>query len=458
MRTFLLAILATLLLAAPASAARFQKNAADIDFTVAPTDVVNLAAGGDDPGGIKQLAFTRATGATAFTTGTGCTLLNGIARCSVTTGTRLRFTTAERADAIDASGTATPEDASVPEVFDTKGGDDVLTAGPLEDVVNAGIGNDTIAGGPDADQLHGDAGDDVFTDLTSGDLVDGGPGEDVLDLTGEPSGVSVSLNGIADDGGALGGDANVIAVESLRGSPSGDFLSGGGAADRLEGGDGDDTIDALGGGGDVVDCGPGDADLARADAGDQVVNCEQVELPPPPAGGGAEAALPVAAVAVDLDRDGAVAGADCDDTRAAVRPGARDIAGNGVDEDCAGGDAARALAGGRLSFEFLAFPNGTTKAAKLLVRDLARGGRAELRCIGRPCSFRKRVGKADRSGAVNLRKLLKRRLKAGAVLEVRLTAPNAIGRVIRFRMRKGRLPKRSNLCLPPGAATPGRCT
>jgi hypothetical protein len=68
------------------------------------------------------------------------------------------------------------------------------------------------------------------------------------------------------------------------------------------------------------------------------------------------------------------------------------------------------------------------------------------------------VGKADRSGAVNLRKLLKRRLKAGAVLEVRLTAPNAIGRVIRFRMRKGRLPKRSNLCLPPGAATPGRCT
>ena len=453
MRTFFLAILALLLLAAPASAARFQKSVADIDFTVAPTDVVNLTATGDDPGGARQLTFTRATGATAFTTGTGCTLTSGIARCTVTTGTRLRFTTAERADVIDASGTATPEDASVPQQFDTRGGDDVLTAGPLEDVVNAGDGSDTITGGPGADQLHGDAGNDAFPGLTAGDLVDGGSGEDVLDLTGVPSGVAVSLNGIADDVGAGGGGANVIAVESLRGSPSGDVLSGGGAADRLEGGGGDDTLDARGGGADFVDCGEGDADLARADDSDQVVNCEQVELPPPPAAGAA-----TAVAATDVDRDGVAAGIDCDDARAAVRPGARDIPGNRVDEDCSGADAARALAGGRLSFEFQAFPNGSTKATKLIVRDLARGGRAELRCKGRPCTFRKRVGKRNRAGTVNLRKLLEQRLRSGAVLEVRITAPEAIGRVIRFRMRNGRLPKRSNLCLPPGTAAAARCT
>jgi Ca2+-binding RTX toxin-like protein len=452
MRTFLLGILAMLLLAAPASAARFQKSVADIDFTVAPTDVVNLTATGDDPGGTKLLTFTRGAGATAFTTGTGCTLVAGIARCSVTTGTRLRFTTAERADVIDASGTAAPEDASVPQQFDTRGGGDVLSAGPLEDVVNTGDGDDTITGGAGADQLHGDAGDDAFTDLTAGDLVDGGSGEDVLDLAGEPTGVSVSLNGIADDG-PLGADANVIAVESLRGTPSSDVLSGGGAADRLEGGAGDDTLDARGGGADFVDCGAGDADLAGADDTDQVVNCEQVEVPPP---AGGAAAAPVAAA--DLDRDGVAAGVDCDDSRAAVRPGARDVPGNRVDEDCSGADAARALAGGRLSFEFEAFPNGSTRATKLIVRDLARGGRAELRCKGRPCAFRKRVGRANRAGTVNLRKLLKRRLRTGAVLEVRITAPDAIGRVIRFRMRDGRLPKRSNLCLPPGAAAAARCT
>ena len=42
--TFLLALIAMLLLAAPASAARFQKTGTDIDFSVTPTDVVdNLA-------------------------------------------------------------------------------------------------------------------------------------------------------------------------------------------------------------------------------------------------------------------------------------------------------------------------------------------------------------------------------------------------------------------------------
>jgi len=69
MRPVLITLLASLLLAAPASAARFQKGVADIDFTVAPTDLVDLTATGDDPGGARQLTFTRGTGATPFTIG-----------------------------------------------------------------------------------------------------------------------------------------------------------------------------------------------------------------------------------------------------------------------------------------------------------------------------------------------------------------------------------------------------
>jgi Ca2+-binding RTX toxin-like protein len=192
-----------LLLAAPASAARFQHNLADVDFTVAATDVVKLTVTGHELGDPEQLTFTRGTGATPFTIGAGCSLFinTGIARCGVSDATRLRLTTNDRPDRIDASGTAKPFDASVPEVFDTKGGDDVLIAGPLADAVDAGDGDDAITGGPGADRLHGDAGDDRFTGLTAGDLVDGGAGVDLLDLSGElVGGVSISLNDVADDG------------------------------------------------------------------------------------------------------------------------------------------------------------------------------------------------------------------------------------------------------------------
>jgi Putative metal-binding motif/RTX calcium-binding nonapeptide repeat (4 copies) len=213
----------------------------------------------------------------------------------------------------------------------------------------------------------------------------------------------------------------------VRGTPSADFLAGGAAPDRLEGGDGADTIDASGDDADFVDCGAGD-DLARADEADRLTGCERVELP---AGNGAGATGPAGPAGggvapggaedgsggvgagrfVDRDGDGVLAGPDCDDGRADVHPGARDIPGNGVDEDCKGGDAGRARAGGRLSFEFLAFPDGSTKATKLLVRDLSAGGRAELRCKGPGCRGpAKRTGKRGKGGAVNLRKLIKHRL------------------------------------------------
>ena len=465
MRPLLLALLATLLLAAPASAARFQHTGADIDFTVGASDIVKVTATGHELGDPKQLTFTRGAGATAFTNGAGCSrfVSTGIVTCGVSADTRLRFTTNERADAIDASGTETPFDASVPEIFDTKGGNDTLIAGPLADIVDAGNGNDAITGGPGADQLRGDAGNDSFTGLTAGDLVDGGAGTDVLDLSGDLlGGVSITLDGVADDG-PLGSEANVVAIESVRGTPSADILRGGNEADRLEGGDGADTIDTRGGGADAVDCGPG-TDVAQVDDTDSVTGCERVELPVVDPAGRARGTTDPSADAggaaggglVDDDRDGTVAGADCDDTNAAVRPGARDVPGNGVDEDCTGGDAKRALAGGRLSFEFLAFRNGTTKAVRLLVRDLPTGGKAVLHCKG--CGFRNKTGKRN-GDVVNLRRLLKRRLRAGAVLEVRLSAPDATTRVIRFTMRgKGRLPKKRSLCLAPGASKPGRCT
>ena len=454
MRLLLIAIFATLLLATPASAARFQHTGADIDFTTSATDTVRITATGHELGDPKQLTFTRGTGGTAFSIGAGCSILAGTVRCGVSDETRLRFTTNERADQIDASRTETPFDASVPEIFDTKGGDDVLVAGPLADEVRAGAGRDSITGGPGADSLDGGPDDDVFVGLGDGDVVVGGTGADVLDLTGEVQGMTISLNDIGDDG-PLGSSANVLGVETVLGTVSDDILGGGDAADTLDGRDGDDRIDARGGGADTVICGPSAADVAIVDETDSVTGCERVELPDVAGETGTGPVAPPAVAVVDADRDGVVAGVDCDDTRAAIRPGARDVPGNELDEDCAGGDARASQVGGRLSFDFTAFPNGTTRVDRLIVRELQAGGRAELRCSGR-CAFRKKVGKANGNRSVNLRRLIRGRLRTGATLEVRLTAPGTIGRVVRFKMRKAKLPKRTSLCLPPGE-TVGRC-
>jgi hypothetical protein len=50
-----------------------------------------------------------------------------------------------------------------------------------------------------------------------------------------------------------------------------------------------------------------------------------------------------------------------------------------------------------------------------------------------------------------------RALRAGAVIEVRITAPGLIGKVVRYAIAKGRLPASTLLCLAPGAAKPARC-
>lgn len=44
--------------------------------------------------------------------------------------------------------------------------------------------------------------------------------------------------------------------------------------------------------------------------------------------------------ATDADGDGAAADVDCDDADASIHPGATEVCGDGVDQDCAGGDAA----------------------------------------------------------------------------------------------------------------------
>lgn len=150
--------------------------------------------------------------------------------------------------------------------------------------VDAGDGDDVVSLPASIDlsmpEAVGGAGND---DLAAG-VVDGGPGADILrggfvDYSRAPAGVSVTDNGVADDGVPGEGD-NVLRGTGpfgVSGSSFGDAISlaGGGS---VSGGNGDDVIDARNGVANEVGCGAGD-DTATVDALDDVApDCEHVTI------------------------------------------------------------------------------------------------------------------------------------------------------------------------------------
>jgi Ca2+-binding RTX toxin-like protein len=141
-------------------------------------------------------------------------------------------------------------------------GDDILRGGPGNDEVDGEGGSDNVSGGDGDDKLFGDH----FKPIAP-DVVDGGPGFDrVEDDWGAADGpVTLTLNGVADDGRAGEGD-NVIGVESIEaahgtfvGSDAAEtFVVGAtGQSSSVSGGGGNDTITTANGP-DTVDGGPGD--------------------------------------------------------------------------------------------------------------------------------------------------------------------------------------------------------
>jgi Ca2+-binding RTX toxin-like protein len=198
------------------------------------------------------------------------------------------------------------------------GDDDLEASGSLADVFNGGDGNDEIRGGAGADVVNGGAGTDTF--LVAGgawtvsldDLAnDGIPGTNVANV--RPDVENVTGGQFADE---LTGS---LAANVLRGGGAGDRLDGKGGSDSIFGDGGDDTISARDGAPDTIDCGDGN-DAVSADPQDIVIACETVTYG-------------------DGDGDGHAADVDCNDANPAIHPGATDIPGNGIDEDCSGADA-----------------------------------------------------------------------------------------------------------------------
>lgn len=84
------------------------------------------------------------------------------------------------------------------------------------------------------------------------------------------------------------------------------------------------------------------------------------------------------------------------------------------------------------------------------------GATVTVRCRGRTCPYRLRTRPVTRI-RMTFRGFRRRRLAAGTIVEVLITAPNRIGKYTAFGIRRRKSPLRVDFCLPPGAISPTVC-
>ena len=188
-------------------------------------------------------------------------------------------------------------------------GNDVLAGGQGEDVLRGGVGDDRLSGGAGADLLSGGRGsveDVIFggdqgLDAGGGIFVggcaieyEGETAHDLVSYVGRVAPVSVTLDGVANDGTPGEGDNVLPDVEWLLGGRAGDrvvasaglvFFTGFGGPDTFLGGAGVNLFLGLGGddrfaGGGGNDCaagGPGDDRLAGEAGHDLLVGGSGVD-------------------------------------------------------------------------------------------------------------------------------------------------------------------------------------
>lgn len=349
---------------------------------------------------------------------------------------------------------------------------DRLEGGDARDNLDGADGSDELDGGADADVLRGGAGidalrggdgRDVLIPGLGADVISGGTSTDTASYEERTSAVTVSIGGLTDDGEPGEGDTVADDVENIHGGAAGDTLAGSpaandivagagadavnpaGGADFVDAGAGDDAIAARDGVQDRIDCGDG-FDRVTADAFDTVEGCELVDAS--------------RELMADVDNDGLAAPADCQDRDPGVRLGFPDRPGDGIDQDCAGGDAPfpRVLTGVSSAWRFFA---KHLRFSKLELVDVPDQARYELRCRGRGCFKGVKRGSYPRGAErVKLTKhVAKAKLKPRAVLEVRILRTDSVAKVVRYKIRKGQKdPKSRILCLKPGAKKARSCS
>ena len=123
----------------------------------------------------------------------------------------------------------------------------------------------------------------------------------------------------------------------------------------------------------------------------------------------------------DQDNDGSAL-VDCDDANPAIHPGAVDVPGNGIDEDCLNGDALP-----RLESTVEATANRRGRMTRFRARRVPKGATITLKCNRGSCLRRTSI-RATATTVNLINTLRKRDLRAGTTITVTITLPNHIGR------------------------------
>ncbi|MFL5884060.1 MAG: PKD domain-containing protein [Thermoleophilaceae bacterium] len=89
------------------------------------------------------------------------------------------------------------------------------------------------------------------------------------------------------------------------------------------------------------------------------------------------------------------------------------------------------------------------------------GARVNIRCRHASCAHRRititRTAAAGKTTTLFRFRSLQKRLSAGTTVEVRVTAPGAVGKYTRLVIRSLKQPKRTDRCLAPGSTKPTSC-
>jgi 6-phosphogluconolactonase (cycloisomerase 2 family) len=202
--------------------------------------------------------------------------------------------------------------------------------------------------------------------------------------------------------------------------------------------------------------------IARGVASTPATITVAVQPAPPPGDTGGGVVVVAPPTGTDQDRDGFSSSQDCNDSDSTIRPNAREVPGNRVDENCDGLAPAYPVIGSGVSTRW------TVKAGRFTLTQLSisrppQGFKAKVTCRGKRCRFRTKAlkGTAQRGVFNGLKSLNKsqRSFRPKQTLQVFISAPGWTTKVVRYQLKAGKIPTGVSLCLPADSSRPRKeCT